>query len=89
MQILVDFNIEGICIRQSLPDTILRILQSLFLVSFTNQLATSGMKMKSIFRLKLFRKLRKTRGWLELLTYTFTRHVQKHKTIFFKKSFKD
>ena len=35
MQILVNFNIEGMCIRQSLSDTILRILLSCFLVSIT------------------------------------------------------
>ena len=39
MQILVNFNIEGMCIRQSLPDTILKILLSRFLVSFTDRLA--------------------------------------------------
>ena len=39
MQILVHFKIEGMCILQSLPDTILRILLSHFLVSFTNMLA--------------------------------------------------
>ena len=62
MQILVNFNIEGMCIGQSLPNTILRILLSPFLVSFTNRLAYSGMKMKmkSVLCLKLFRKLIKT-----------------------------
>ena len=53
MQILVNFKIEGIRIRQTLPDTILRILLSRFLVSFTNRLANLGIKMKSILCLKL------------------------------------
>ena len=39
MQILVNFEIEGTCIRQSLPDTILWILLSRFLVSFTDRFA--------------------------------------------------
>ena len=60
MQILVNFKIEGMYIRQSLLDTILRILLSRFLVSFTNRLAYSGMQMKSILCLKPFRKLTKT-----------------------------
>ena len=60
MQILVNFKIEGMCIRQSLPDTILRILLSGRLVSFTNRLAYSGMKMKSIMCLKLSIKSIKT-----------------------------
>ena len=60
MQILVNFNIEGMCIRQSLTDTILRILLSFFLVSFTNRMVYSGMKMKSILCLKLFRESIKT-----------------------------
>ena len=51
-------NIEGMCIWQM--DTILRISLSRFQVSFTNRLATSEMKMKSILCLKLFRKLIKT-----------------------------
>ena len=60
MQILVNFKIEGMCIRQSLPDTILRILLSRFLVSFAYMLAYSGMKIKSILCLKLFWKSIKT-----------------------------
>ena len=48
MQILVNFEIEGTCIGQSLPDTIFWIVLSHFLVSFTNRLAYSGMQMKSI-----------------------------------------
>ena len=55
-KIIVNFKIEGMCIRQSLPDSILRILLSRFLVSFTNWLAYSEMKMKSILCLKLLRK---------------------------------
>ena len=39
MQILVNFNIEGMCIQQSLPDTILIILLNLFLVTITNRQA--------------------------------------------------
>ena len=39
MQILVNFEIEGTCIRQSLPDTILWILLSRFFVSLTDRLA--------------------------------------------------
>ena len=38
MQILVNFEIEGTRILQSLPDTIFWILLSLFLVSFTDKL---------------------------------------------------
>ena len=60
MQILVNFNIEGMCIGQNLPDTILRIFLSRFLVSFTNRLAYLGMEMKSILCCKLLRKLIKT-----------------------------
>ena len=43
----VNFKTDGMCIRKSLPDTILRILLSRFLVSFTNWLAYSEMKMES------------------------------------------
>ena len=46
MQILVNFEIEGSCIRQSLPDTIQWILLSRFLVSFTNRLAYLVVQMK-------------------------------------------
>ena len=50
MQILVNFEIEleGTCILQSLPDTILMNLLNRFLVSFTDRLACSGMRMKLI-----------------------------------------
>ena len=60
MQIIVNFKIEGMCIRQSLPYAILRILISRFLVSFANWLAYSGTEMKSILCLMLFRKSIKT-----------------------------
>ena len=60
MQIIVNFKIEGMCIQQSLPDAILRILISRFLVSFANWLAYSGTEMKSILCLMLFRKSIKT-----------------------------
>ena len=60
MQILVNFKIEGMCIWQNILDTILRILLHPFLVSFTNRLAYSEIKMKSILCLKLFRKSIKT-----------------------------
>ena len=53
MQNRVNFKTEGMCIRKSLPDTISRILLSRFLVSFTNWLAYSEMKMESILCLKL------------------------------------
>ena len=49
MQIIVNFKIEGMCIRQSLPDAILRILISRFLVSFANWLAYSGTEMNNAF----------------------------------------
>ena len=48
MQIHVNFEIEGTCIRQSLPHTILWILLNSFLVSLTDRLAYSGMQMKLI-----------------------------------------
>ena len=54
MQIIVNFKIEGMCIRQSLPDTILRILLSSFLVSFANWLAYSLTEMKHILFFILF-----------------------------------
>ena len=60
IQVLVNFNTEGICIRQSLPCTILRILLSRCLVSLTYRLAYLGKQMKSILCLKLFRTLIKT-----------------------------
>ena len=43
MQILVNFEVEGKCIRQSLPDTTKGILLSDFLLSITDRLAYSGM----------------------------------------------
>ena len=55
MQNRVNFKTEGMCIRKSLPDTILRILLSRFLVSFTNWLAYSEMKMGSIQLMAQFR----------------------------------
>ena len=54
MKIHMNFNIDGMCIRQSLLDTILRILLSRFLLSFTYRLAYSVMKMESILCLKTF-----------------------------------
>ena len=48
MQILVNFEIEGTCILQSLPDTIEWISLSRFLVSFTDRLAISVVHMKLI-----------------------------------------
>ena len=48
MQILVNFEIEGMYIRQKLPDTIKWILLSRFLLLFTDRLAYLGMKMKLI-----------------------------------------
>ena len=69
MQFHVSFKIEGMCIRQSLLDTILRILLGRFLVSFTNRLVYSGIKMKSTLRLKLFKKIDKnTCAGFKLLT---------------------
>ena len=48
MQIVVNFEIEGNCIRQSLPDTAWGVLLSRFLLSMTDRLAYSGMQMKLI-----------------------------------------
>ena len=48
MQIIVNFEIEGTCIRQRLPDTIWCILLSRFLASFTDRLVYSVMQMKLI-----------------------------------------
>ena len=48
MQILVNFEIEGTCIRQSLPDTILLVLIRRFQVSFTDWLVYLGMQKKLI-----------------------------------------
>ena len=41
-----EFWIEGMCIRQSLTDTILWIVLSRFLVSFTDRLVYSVMQMQ-------------------------------------------
>ena len=60
MHILVNFEIEGMCIQQSLPDTIKWILLSHFLVSFTDRLANVVEQMKLIYCLQLFRKSVKT-----------------------------
>ena len=46
MQILVNFEIEGKCVRQSLPDKILRDFLSHFLLLMTDRLAYSGMQIK-------------------------------------------
>ena len=48
MQILVTFEIEGKCIRQSLLDTTKGVLLSRFLLSMTDRLAYSGMQIKLI-----------------------------------------
>ena len=48
MQIVVNFEIEGKCFRQSLPDTTYEVLLSCFLLSMTDRLAYSGMQMKLI-----------------------------------------
>ena len=65
------------CIRQSLLDTIFRILLSRFLVSFTNRLAYSGMKIKFILCLMVFRKSIKTHvASLELLTNIYDSTVR-------------
>ena len=48
IEFLVNFEIEGKCIRQSLPDTILGFLLSRFLLSITDRLAYSGMQMELI-----------------------------------------
>ena len=64
---IVNSKIEGMCIRQNLPDAILKILLSCFLVSFTNRQAWSGMKLKSILCLKLLKIKKNTRGRSELL----------------------
>ena len=48
MQILVNFEIEGKCTRQSLPDTTLGVLLNPFVLSMANRLAYSGMQMKLI-----------------------------------------
>ena len=48
MQVLVNFEIEGKCIRQSLPDTTLGVLLSRFLLSMTDSIAYSGIQMKLI-----------------------------------------
>ena len=48
MQILVNFEIEGKCIRQSLPVTTWRVMLSRFLLSMTDRLAYLGMQMKLI-----------------------------------------
>ena len=56
MQIIVNFKIEGMCIRQSLSDSIKLTLLSCFMVSFTDGLTYLGMQMKLIKCIKLFRK---------------------------------
>ena len=73
MQILVNFKIEGMCIGQSLRDTILRILLSRFLVSFTNRQAYLRMKMKYTLCLKVFGISIKTHkaGWNFWLVHMF------------------
>ena len=48
MQIHVNFEIEGKCIRQSFTDTTLGCLLSRFLISMTDRLAYSGMQKKFI-----------------------------------------
>ena len=48
MQILVNFEIEGKCTWQSLPDTTLRVWLSRFLISMTDKLAYLRMQMKLI-----------------------------------------
>ena len=48
MQILVNFEIEGTGVRQSLPDTNQWVLLSRFLVSFTDRLTYSVVQMKLI-----------------------------------------
>ena len=69
MQIIVNFKIEGICIRQSLSDLIKYTLLSCFLVSFTDGLTYLGIQMKLIKCIKLFQKIGKnTRSLLDLLT---------------------
>ena len=90
MQILVNFKIEGKCIRQSLPDTTSRVLLSRFLLSMTHRPAYSGMQMKCVsdeFRaayvtsLIAFPKIGKnTRGRLELLTsiYAVDLKISRH-----------
>ena len=54
MQNRVNFKTEGMCIPKSLPDTILRILLSRFLVLFTNMLSYSEMKTGIYIVLKTF-----------------------------------
>ena len=48
MEIIVNFEIEGKCIRQSLPNTTKEVLLSCFLLSMADRLAYSGMQMKLI-----------------------------------------
>ena len=48
MQTIVNFEIEGMCIRKSLRDTIESIFLSRFLVLFTDRLAYSVVQMKLI-----------------------------------------
>ena len=71
MQILVNFDIEGTCIRQSLPDTILLILLSRFLLSDLN-----GSAYEIDIVLTGFQKIGKnTRGRLELLNSIYLAHL--------------
>ena len=58
LQIILIFENEGTCICQSLPDTILRIVLSCFVVGFTD--GNDIVQMEMIKCLKLCRKSIKT-----------------------------
>ena len=48
MQIIVTFENEGTCIRQSILCTVLWIMLSCFVVNFTEMLAYSGIQLQFI-----------------------------------------